>query len=163
MTKPHALVVGGTKGLGRVVADRFLARGCTVTTLSRNAPGSALPDGMHHIAADLETLDNAGAIVAEALETGGPLSYLLLCQRYRGTGDPWTGEIQVGLTASRLLIDEFAPFFHADGDRAIGVVSSVYADFVGSEAALVRRHNSLLGIGTALCWMISKRCVHLLT
>ena len=56
----------------------------------------------------------------------------MLSQRFRGEGDPWVGEIQVGLTASRDLIEGFAPHFAATGDRAIGVVSSVYAEFVGS-------------------------------
>ena len=45
--------------------------------------------------------------------------------------DAWQGEIQVGLTASRLLIEGLAPHFCAEGDRAIGLVSSVYANFVG--------------------------------
>ena len=29
-------------------------------------------------------------------ETGGPIRYLVLSQRFRGQGDPWAGEIQVG-------------------------------------------------------------------
>jgi NAD(P)-dependent dehydrogenase (short-subunit alcohol dehydrogenase family) len=133
MKEGHALIVGGTRGLGRVIADKFLGRGCHVTVLSRNAPKEFATAGTpHHISADLETLENADRIVAEACGAGGPLSYLVFCQRYRGTGDSWKGELQVGLTASRLLIDGFAPHFRQDGDRAIGLVSSVYASFVGS-------------------------------
>jgi NAD(P)-dependent dehydrogenase (short-subunit alcohol dehydrogenase family) len=124
----HVLVVGGTKGLGRVIAGRFAARNHKVTVLSRNKAEGA---GIGHIAADLELLTNADAIVSEALKQGGPLRYLVFCQRYRGDGDAWQGEIQVGLTATKLLIEGFADHFAADGDRAIGVVSSVYADFVG--------------------------------
>jgi NAD(P)-dependent dehydrogenase (short-subunit alcohol dehydrogenase family) len=124
----HVLVVGGTKGLGRVVANRFLASNHKVTVLSRTSAGAA---GISHITADLETLTSADAIVSEALRIGGALRYLVFCQRYRSTGDAWQGEIQVGLTATRLLTEGFADHFVQDGDRAIGVVSSVYADFVG--------------------------------
>jgi len=55
----------------------------------------------------------------------------VLCQRFRGTGDPWDGELRVGLTASKQLIEGFSKHFVENGDRAIGVVSSVYAQYVG--------------------------------
>jgi NAD(P)-dependent dehydrogenase (short-subunit alcohol dehydrogenase family) len=124
----HVLVVGGSKGLGRIIADRFLARNHKVTVLSRNRVESA---DIVHIATDLETLTSADQVVAEALKIGGPLRYLVFCQRYRGKGDPWQGEIQVGLTATKLLIEGFADHFIGEGDCAIAAVSSVYADFVG--------------------------------
>ncbi len=130
MRPGHAVVVGGTRGLGRVVVERFLARGFDVTAISRNPPAGA--SAARHVAADLETLHSADATVAEALQSGGPVRYLVFCQRYRGTGDPWQGEIQVGLNASRLLIEGFAAHFCGTGDRAVGIVSSVYADSVGS-------------------------------
>jgi NAD(P)-dependent dehydrogenase (short-subunit alcohol dehydrogenase family) len=124
----HVLVVGGSKGLGRVIANRFVARNHKVTVLSRSRVESA---DLGHIATDLESLTSADQVVAQALKIGGPLRYLIFCQRYRGKGDPWQGEIQVGLTATKLLIEGFADHFVGEGDRAIGVISSVYADFVG--------------------------------
>ncbi len=129
MGKDHVLVVGGTKGLGRIVAKRFLERGCVVSLLSRNRPqdlGSAA-----HIGVDLETLKDASDVVAQADRIGGALRYLVFCQRYRGEGDAWQGEIQVGLTATRLLVEAFSGHFCDEGDRAIAMVSSVYAQFVG--------------------------------
>lgn len=130
MSPGHAVVVGGTRGLGRVVVERFLARGFDVTAISRTPSSGA--SAARHVAADLETLQSADATVARVLQSGGPVRYLVFCQRYRGTGDPWQGEIQVGLNASRLLIEGFAAHFCDAGDRAIGIVSSVYAGFVGS-------------------------------
>jgi NAD(P)-dependent dehydrogenase (short-subunit alcohol dehydrogenase family) len=128
MSGGHVLVVGGTKGLGRVISERFLARGCQVTVLSRNAPQDAK---LGHVAADLERLRDAGDVVTQTIRLGGPLSYLVFSQRFRGQGDAWNGEVQVGLNATRILAEGFADHFAAGGDRAIGVVSSVYADFVG--------------------------------
>lgn len=126
----HVLVIGGTRGLGRMVADRFLDRGHAISVLSRRTPDPPVA-GIAHISGDLETLSDASDIVNRVLAAGGPLQYLIFCQRYRGQGDPWHGELQVGLTATRLLIEGFRPHFVPTGDRAIGVVSSVYASFVG--------------------------------
>lgn len=128
----HAVIVGGTKGLGRVVARHFLDRGCAVTALSRNPPAAgSVPEALRHLAVDLEALQEAGAVVDGVLAIGGAPRYLVFCQRYRGGGDPWQGEIQIGLNATRLLIEGFAEHFCHEGDRAICVVSSVYAEAVG--------------------------------
>jgi len=131
MAADHVLVIGGTKGLGRVVAERFSSAGAAVTVVSRHKSDPSPQPALSHIAADLENPNCAGDIVSRALEVAGPIRYLLFCQRYRGTGDPWRGELQVSLTATKTIIEGFADQFCPDGDRAIGVVSSVYAEFVG--------------------------------
>lgn len=128
-SKGHVVVVGGSKGLGRAVSARFAEQGYVVTVISRSPPASERQ--LNHVAADLETLASSEAVVQDVLRVGGNIRYLIFCQRYRGSGDPWQGEIQVTLTATRLLINGFADHFCQDGDRAIGVVSSVYAEFVG--------------------------------
>ncbi|WP_315813009.1 SDR family oxidoreductase [Bradyrhizobium sp. SZCCHNR2028] len=154
----HAVVVGGTRGLGRVVVERFLARGCAVSVVSRQRPAD-FPDqpGLKHFSADLERSESFAGLWGEIAEASGPVRYLVLSQRFRGQGDPWAGEIQVGLTASRDLIEGFSGHFADDGDRAIGVVSSVYAEFVGSSQpvgyhvvkgglnAMVRHYAATLG------------------
>ena len=129
----HAVVVGGTRGLGRVVVERFLARGCSVSVVSRQQPAD-FPErsNLRHFAADLERSESFAGLWRQVAEAGGPIRYLVLSQRFRGQGDPWAGEIQVGLTASRDLIEGFADHFIDSGDRAIAAVSSVYAEFVGS-------------------------------
>ena len=128
-SKGHVVVVGGSKGLGKAVSSRFAEQGYAVTVISRNPP--AAQARLNHVAADLETMTSSEAVVQEVLRVGGNVRYLIFCQRYRGSGDTWQGEIQVSLTATRLLINGFSDHFCQDGDRAIGVVSSVYAEFVG--------------------------------
>ncbi|QIG52117.1 SDR family oxidoreductase [Nordella sp. HKS 07] len=158
MSVQHAVVVGGTRGLGRVVVERFLARGCGVSVVSRQRPADfPKQTGFRHFAADLEHTEGFAGLWNRIAEAGGPVNYLVLSQRFRGQGDPWAGEIQVGLTASRDLIEGFAAHFTETGDRAIGIVSSVYAEFVGSSQpvgyhvvksglnAMVRHYAATLG------------------
>jgi NAD(P)-dependent dehydrogenase (short-subunit alcohol dehydrogenase family) len=135
VSNSHAVVVGGSKGLGLLVTDGFLARGMNVTVLSRTPASQHVGNTrLRHVHIDLaETGSIQAALdILRATLTGSALSYLVLCQRYRGDDDPWTGEIQVGLTASRQLIEGLTGSFSEAGDRAIGIVSSVYARFVGS-------------------------------
>lgn len=133
MSAQHAVVVGGTRGLGLVVVERLLSRGSDVTVISRSpSPRHVGNPRVRHIAVDLEVTDSLDGVWTTACDYFGQICYLVLCQRFRGLGDPWEGEIQVGLTASRCLIEGFADHFTSAGDRAIGVVSSVYAQFVGA-------------------------------
>jgi NAD(P)-dependent dehydrogenase (short-subunit alcohol dehydrogenase family) len=132
MATQHAVVVGGTKGLGLEIVERFLERGINVTILSRNPSAKHLENPqVRHLQVDLERLTTFGQIDAEALVAHGPIDYLVLAQRYRGQGDPWSGEIQVGLNATRILIEGCTELFSSEGDRGIAAISSVYAEFVG--------------------------------
>jgi NAD(P)-dependent dehydrogenase (short-subunit alcohol dehydrogenase family) len=154
----HAVVVGGTRGLGRVVVERFLARGCVVSVVSRQRPADFPDQGdIQHFSADLERGEGLAELCGRIAGTGGPIRYVVLSQRFRGQGDPWAGEIQVGLTASRDLIEGFSGHFAEGDDCGIGVVSSVYAEFVGSSQpvgyhvvkgglnAMVRHYAATLG------------------
>jgi len=154
----HAVVVGGTRGLGLVVVERFLARGCNVTVISRTPSSHHAGNArIRHLAVDLERSESVDGVWTRACERFGAISYLVLCQRFRGTGDPWEGELRVGLAASKQLIEGFSEHFIEHGDRAIGVVSSVYAQYVGSSQpvgyhvvkgglnAMVRHYAATLG------------------
>lgn len=70
------LVTGGTKGIGRVLTERFLAWGADVMTCGRTEPDS-LPtvDGRTagFLAADLRDAEQAAAVVDAAVERFGDL------------------------------------------------------------------------------------------
>ncbi len=104
-----------------------------MTVISRSpSPRHAGKARVRHLAVDLERSESIAGVWSKACDAFGAISYFALCQRFRGTGDPWEGELRVGLTASKQLIEGFADHFATEGDRAIGVVSSVYAQYVGS-------------------------------
>ncbi|HVW81623.1 MAG TPA: SDR family oxidoreductase [Mycobacteriales bacterium] len=68
------VVTGGTKGLGRGIADAFRHAGAHVLVCARNAPAEALE---HFVAADLRDPDAAHAVVARTLESWGRLDVVV--------------------------------------------------------------------------------------
>lgn len=129
----HSIVIGGTRGLGREVVKLFSAAGHRVTVVGRKPPADAdlKIAGASFRQLDIADLDAGRRLLAEATATHGPVSYLVFCQRYRGSDDPWTGELNVSLTATKSLIEASDGHFAGDGDRAIVLVSSVFGDRVG--------------------------------
>ncbi len=71
-----AIVTGGTRGLGRVIAARLAEAGCTVAICGRNAPES-LPAGVEFHAADIRDPDQAQAFVATVAGAHGRLDILV--------------------------------------------------------------------------------------
>ena len=73
--RPHALVIGGTRGIGRAIARRLLDRGMAVTVCGRDPealrddPAFAAREGL-----EVRTLDiaDAAAVAAVVADCGGP-------------------------------------------------------------------------------------------
>lgn len=71
-----AIVTGGTRGLGRVVAARLVEAGCAVAVCGRTAPES-LPEGVSFHAADIRDPDQAQGFVAAVVQAHGRLDVLV--------------------------------------------------------------------------------------
>ena len=137
MKKPHALVVGGTRGIGRAVVNRFVDDGFAVSVIARRPPTAPFPGRAVSCAAvDLRDGAAVRAAVPAFAKARGPFSRVVCLQRFRGDGDDWQGEIDTTLTATRLVIDTAVASFAKRGERAIVVVSSIADRFVASEQPL---------------------------
>ncbi len=127
----HSVVVGGTKGLGKVVVKKLLARGDLVSILARNSYSDLFSENAHSFPADITQKEELLSSLQSIVEKFSKVNYLVFLQRYRGDKDDWEGEFHTSLTATRHIIDFFIPHFQEVGDKAIVMVSSVFAKYVG--------------------------------
>jgi NAD(P)-dependent dehydrogenase (short-subunit alcohol dehydrogenase family) len=132
MAAAHFLVVGGTRGSGRELVRRLSQARHTVSLLGRHASPEAESQspGVFFQRADLGELETVRAAMANAVQQHGQLTYLVLYQRYRGQGDAWEGELQVSLTATRFLIEQYAAQLDDSDDHAIVIVGSLASQLV---------------------------------
>jgi NAD(P)-dependent dehydrogenase (short-subunit alcohol dehydrogenase family) len=126
METPHCLIIGGTRGIGRALARLLAAAGQALTIVGRRTPEVSEPAlaKARYVAADLarpkELLDR----VRDGIRELGPLTGLVFLQRYRGEGDPWAGEIETTLSATRTLVEQLVPEFAPDGGGIVMVSSN---------------------------------------
>jgi len=71
------LVTGGTKGVGRGIAQRLADAGASVAVCSRSEPESSLPDGWEWFGVDLRDGDAAWAMVDQVVERVGRVDVLV--------------------------------------------------------------------------------------
>ena len=131
----HSIIVGGTKGVGREVAELFATAGQSVTVVGRSAvamPGSQIEG----ISGDLEEVDSLLGTINRRIEKCGKISSLVFLQRYRGNGDSWAGELAVSMTATKVLIEGLVSQFEGEGDRSICIVTSNASSFVARNQTL---------------------------
>jgi NAD(P)-dependent dehydrogenase (short-subunit alcohol dehydrogenase family) len=133
---PHTLILGGTRGIGRALCGLLSRRGHSLSVLARRLPeGSEVP-GARYWAADLCDASATRAALEAVLAKGGKPTHLVFCQRYRGAGDPWSGEIEVSLSATKRTVDFLAGEFDESPERSIAIVGSLVGRFVADDCSL---------------------------
>lgn len=134
------LVTGASRGVGRAVAERLLARGDRVAAVARDAPAlRALvePHGERAIAieADLASADETLGVVARAIDGLGAIDALVACAgmaRHRPLaavdGDQIDEHLAVHVRAPILLARDLARHLDArEAEGAIVLVASTLA------------------------------------
>ena len=129
----HSLIIGGTKGLGRVVVRKLAQRGDVVSVFGRSAVNADDRAAGEIDSYQLDITDQSAIeeAIKSSVEKNGPLNYCVFLQRYRGTGSDWEGEINTSLTATKNIAELVTDNMDPVGDKAMVMVSSVFARYVG--------------------------------
>jgi len=135
MKRQHSLIVGGTRGIGRAVARTLAAEGHTVSVIGRRkpAPGDTELSRVTHWTVDLLDERVVRASLKKIIHRSGKLNNLVFCQRFRGEGDAWEGEIQTSLNGTKNLIERLVDEFDDEGEKAIVVIASIACQWVAGE------------------------------
>lgn len=107
----HTLVIGGTRGIGRVIALKMTEPEMWVSVVGRIT----------------ETWQ-------QKIEQHGPLTNLIFSQRWREEkADPWKGEIETGLTLTRDTIEHYCDGIYDIRGLSIVIISSLCSTSIADE------------------------------
>ncbi len=133
--RPHTLVIGGTRGIGRALVETLVAGGHFVSVVGRR-PVSEMPPVRPNVSCwsvDLADIEKLHTSLSEIVSRDGKVNHIVFFQRYRGSGDAWSEELQTSLTATAKTIEFLAGHFGVHSDNSIVLVSSIAASFVAIE------------------------------
>ncbi len=125
-----ALITGGTRGIGKGIADRLRAGGARVLVAARSAPDGA----SDVIAADVSTAEGVAALGAEALNRLGSVDIVVHnvggSGQYDGgsaalTDEDWQSALDANLLAAVRLDRAIIPGMVARGSGAIVHITSI--------------------------------------
>jgi NAD(P)-dependent dehydrogenase (short-subunit alcohol dehydrogenase family) len=127
-----ALITGGTRGIGKGIADRLRAGGARVVVAARSVPDETSDDEV--IAADVSTADGVATLGAEVLDRFGSVDILVHnvggSGQYDGgaaalTDEDWQSALNANLLAAVRLDRAIIPGMVTRGSGAIVHITSI--------------------------------------
>ncbi|MFC5462812.1 SDR family oxidoreductase [Massilia niabensis] len=129
----HALVTGGTKGMGEAIVRRLAQDGATVITTARRLPQEPLP-GVRYLEADVGSADGVDRVAEAVKREFGYLDFLV--NNVGGSSAPgggalaltdamWDAAIQVNLISAVRLDRAFLPAMLERGAGALIHITSI--------------------------------------
>lgn len=112
-----ALVTGGTRGIGLVIAQQLAQAGAQVMVCGRTQPQGGLPAGVRFAPADVREPDQARAVVQRAAGDFGRLD--LVVNNAGGSPSVPAASASPNLVTAIVRLNLLAPFFVAQAANAI--------------------------------------------
>jgi len=123
--RQHVIIVGATSPLAVAACAGFLARGDTVSLVSREGADKTPQTGQPVYSCDLNDLTKVHEVFLRIVGENGPAERICFFQRYRGdASNSWDGEYSVSLRGTCRFIEEFQAQPASQSDKSIVIVSS---------------------------------------
>ncbi|MCG3203774.1 MAG: NAD-dependent glycerol dehydrogenase [Elusimicrobia bacterium] len=135
----HILLVGATSGMGKSMAEElFKNQKCRVSILGRKIPSGHInrPNNIHYYPVDLSDISSIRNIFPLLFKDQGEVDGCVFFQRYRDGREPWKGEIDVSLTATKEIIENIKPFFNKKSGGSIVMVGSMADQLVVTDCSI---------------------------
>ena len=135
MKKEHLVIIGGSRGLGRVLAHKSLARFHQVSIIARTVGESlaqfSVDSPIQLYPADLLNTSEVSVAMKRMVEERGPLDGLAFTQRYRGdnSGEEWRIVVQ----STREIIETYVDSTKGQRECSIVVMNSIAASEIADE------------------------------
>jgi NAD(P)-dependent dehydrogenase (short-subunit alcohol dehydrogenase family) len=132
----HIVIIGGTHGTGKVIVAEMAKTGARLSVIGRKQISYQSRETLHYYFSDLTDPLKIPVIIKEIVKTSGKITHLIFCQRFRGEGDKWQGELDTGLNVTKNVIDLTVDKFDKNPDRSIVIIGSVVGTLVAYEQSL---------------------------
>jgi NAD(P)-dependent dehydrogenase (short-subunit alcohol dehydrogenase family) len=153
-----AVVTGGTRGIGAVIAARMVAEGASVVVCGRGSPAT-LPPGVAFVAADVRDPEQAAAVIDEAVTRHGRLD--IVVNNAGGSPNASAATVSPRFFSAVVALNLLAPFYvaqpanavmqdQADGGLIINIGSVSAITPVPGTAAYTAAKAGLTGLTRAL-------------
>ncbi|KHK00294.1 SDR family NAD(P)-dependent oxidoreductase [Desulfovibrio sp. TomC] len=131
----HALVIGASRGSGKIAALTLAREGFQVSAFGRRpaAAVGTLPDTITYASCDILDPEAFEKAFEAAIETYGDWSALVFFQRYRGPADDPDGEYRTSICATQRIVEMAAKDMTPGQNRSIVFVGSLAARLVVPE------------------------------
>ena len=171
-TGRHALVTGGTRGIGAAIAVQLLAAGAQVTVLGRKPVlaqelTDAPADRLHSVCADVSDAAQLAAAFDSARARFGPIAMLINCAGQASSAPflktdarLWQQMLAVNLTGTMLCTQHALPDMLAAGwGRIVNVVSTAGLVGYAYVSAYCAAKHGVIGLTRALALEVAKKGV----
>lgn len=171
-SRRHALVTGGTRGIGAAIARRLVADGLHVTVLGRDAQaaqGFAASDAahLHGVAADVADARQVAQALASARERFGPVQVLVNNAGQAGSApflrtdaQLWQRMLDVNLTGTMVCTQAVLPgMLEAGWGRIVNVASTAGQVGYAYVAAYCAAKHGVIGLTRALALELATKGV----